>query len=148
MCSSDLKRNYHKLDFSDSGKMWWNFIELSSPGQTWVGWDGWKSLELGIYLLCMNARISWNWLFPCLWSVRLFKTNKTIYNITNKKLNQEEKGHSRYFLIVSSVQFNSVTQSCPTLCDPMNCSTPGLPVHHQLPEFTQKIGRASCRERV
>ena len=36
-----------------------------------------------------------------------------------------------------TVQFSSVTQSCPTLCDPMNCSTPGLPVHHQLPEFTQ-----------
>ena len=36
-----------------------------------------------------------------------------------------------------SVQFSSVTQSCPTLCDPMNRSTPGLPVHHQLPEFTQ-----------
>ena len=35
------------------------------------------------------------------------------------------------------LQFSSVTQSCPTLCDPMNCSTPGLPVHHQLPEFTQ-----------
>ena len=36
-------------------------------------------------------------------------------------------------------QFSSVTQSClrPTLCDPMNCSTSGLPVHHQLPEFTQ-----------
>ena len=34
-------------------------------------------------------------------------------------------------------QFSSVTQSCPTLCDPMNHSTPGLPVHHQLPEFTQ-----------
>ena len=34
-------------------------------------------------------------------------------------------------------QFSSVAQSCPTLCDPMNCSTPGLPVHHQLPEFTQ-----------
>ena len=34
-------------------------------------------------------------------------------------------------------QFSSVTQSCPTLCDPMNCSTPGLPVHHQFPEFTQ-----------
>ena len=31
----------------------------------------------------------------------------------------------------------SVTQSCPTLCNPMDCSTPGLPVHHQLPEFTQ-----------
>ena len=38
---------------------------------------------------------------------------------------------------LSSVQFRSVTQVCPTLCDPMNRSTPGLPVHHQLPEFTQ-----------
>ena len=36
-----------------------------------------------------------------------------------------------------SVQFSSVAQSCPTLCDPMNRSMPGLPVHHQLPEFTQ-----------
>ena len=36
-----------------------------------------------------------------------------------------------------SVQFSSVAQSCPTLCDPMNHSTPGLPVHHQLPESTQ-----------
>ena len=36
-----------------------------------------------------------------------------------------------------SVQFRSVAQSCPTLCDPMNRSTPGLPVHHQLPQFTQ-----------
>ena len=34
-------------------------------------------------------------------------------------------------------QFSSVAQSCPTLCDPMNCSTPGLPVQHQLPEPTQ-----------
>ena len=37
----------------------------------------------------------------------------------------------------SSVQFSSVAQSCLTLCDPMNRSTPGLPVHHQLPEFTR-----------
>ena len=36
-----------------------------------------------------------------------------------------------------AVQFSSVTQSCLTLCNPMNCSTPGLPVHHQLLEFTQ-----------
>ena len=39
-----------------------------------------------------------------------------------------------------SVQFSSVTQSCLTLCDPMNHSTPGLPVHHQLPESTQTHG--------
>ena len=38
---------------------------------------------------------------------------------------------------IRSDQIRSVAQSCPTLCDPMNRSTPGLPVHHQLPEFTQ-----------
>ena len=38
---------------------------------------------------------------------------------------------------VLTLQFSSVTQSCPTLCDPMDCSTPGLPVHHQLPRLTQ-----------
>ena len=44
------------------------------------------------------------------------------------KVREEGKG---------SVQFSSVTRSCPTLCDPMNHSMPGLPVHHQLLEFTQ-----------
>ena len=39
--------------------------------------------------------------------------------------------------MVNLDQFSSVAQSCPTLCDPMNRSTLGLPVHHQLPEFTQ-----------
>ena len=47
-------------------------------------------------------------------------------------------------LNLSQHQFSSVAQSCPTLCDPMNCSTPGLPVHHQLPEFTQtRVHRVS-----
>ena len=44
-----------------------------------------------------------------------------------------------YTCFFSSVQFSSVAQSCPTLCDPMNRSTPGLPVHHQLPEFTETL---------
>ena len=38
---------------------------------------------------------------------------------------------------VQSVQFSLFAQSCPTLCDPVDCSTPGFPVHHQLPELTQ-----------
>ena len=42
-----------------------------------------------------------------------------------------------------SVQFSLVCQSCPTLCDPMDCSTPGLPVHHQLLEITQLMSIAS-----
>ena len=51
----------------------------------------------------------------------------------------EVKSQRQFQIRVSmiSVQFSSVAQSCPTLCDPMNRSTPGLPVHHQLPEFTQ-----------
>ena len=50
--------------------------------------------------------------------------------------------HSRTFiecllLLYALPQFNSVAQSCPTLCDPMDCSMPGLPLHYQLPESTQ-----------
>ena len=48
-----------------------------------------------------------------------------------------EEKKSIYDEFLSSVQFSSVAQSCPTLFDPMNRSMPGLPVHHQLPEFTQ-----------
>ena len=44
-----------------------------------------------------------------------------------------------YHWLTDSVQFSSVTQSCSTLCNPMNRSMPGLPVHHQLPESTQAI---------
>ena len=43
-----------------------------------------------------------------------------------------------------SVQFISVAQSCPTLCNPINCSMPGLPVHHQLPEFIQTQVHQVC----
>ena len=61
--------------------------------------------------------------------------NKTVYIIclVDSNCSININSHSCF----SSVQFSSVAQSCTTLCDPMNCSTPGLPVHHQLPEFTQ-----------
>ena len=61
-------------------------------------------------------------------------------------LPSELQGSPFYFLVVlkflkfrqiGKLQIRSVAQSCPTLCDPMNRSTPGLPVHHQLPEFTE-----------
>ena len=56
---------------------------------------------------------------------------------------QRKKGRKKEELVlylctgILLYQFSSDIQSCPTLCDPMNRSTPGLPVHHQLPEFTQ-----------
>ena len=62
---------------------------------------------------------------------QLNKNKSQIYSIA--------LGEQVFFLKyrIISVQFSSVAQSCLTLCDPMNCSTPGLPVHHQLLEFTK-----------
>ena len=54
-------------------------------------------------------------------------------------------GVCEYVDLFSSVQFSSVAQLCPTLCDPMNLSTPGLPVHHQLLEFTQMQIKTTMR---
>ena len=61
---------------------------------------------------------------------------KWINSLKNKlpKLLQEKIDNLYHF---SPIQFSSVTQLCPTLCDPMDCSTPGFPVHHQLLELTQ-----------
>ena len=47
------------------------------------------------------------------------------------------KEYLNIYIYYVSVQFSSFAQSCLTLCDPMNCSTPGFPVHHQFPELTQ-----------
>ena len=70
-----------------------------------------------------------------------------------KAVKRNKEGH--YIMIKGSiheVQFSSVAQSCPTLSDPMNCSTSGLPVHHQLPEFTQthihQVGDSDMTERL
>ena len=56
-------------------------------------------------------------------------------NSLTSKLHKETWILSIFML--SSVHFSSVAKSCPTLCDPMDCSTPGFPVHHQLPELAQ-----------
>ena len=56
----------------------------------------------------------------------------TVYGVA-----KSQTGLSDFHYHLSSVQLRSVAQSCPTLCDSMNRSMPGLPVHHQLPEFTQ-----------
>ena len=68
----------------------------------------------------------------------------SLYNTMQLSHIQPQKHpHSKLHLTVASIseyrifQIRLVAQSCPTLCDPMNRSTPGLPVHYQLPEFTQ-----------
>ena len=67
------------------------------------------------------------WLSQCLVNTLLLIT----------KLKNRKKIFFLCWELLGFALFSSVTQSCPTLCDPMNSSTPGLPVHHQLPEFTQ-----------
>ena len=57
-----------------------------------------------------------------------------------KESDTTEATQHTYTHLQTDNQFSSVAQSYPTLCDPMNRSTPGLPVHHQLPEFTQTHG--------
>ena len=69
-----------------------------------------------------------------------------IYRVHNLSSDHSQSHRTLWFqapvyscikLLTYRVQFYSVTQSCPTIYDPMNCSMPGLPVHHQLPEYTQ-----------
>ena len=66
--------------------------------------------------------------------------------INQKVFKKEKHVLKQDTLLLYYFQFSSVAQSCPTLCDPMNCGTPGLPVYHQFPEFTQthvhRVGNA------
>ena len=76
-------------------------------------------------------------LFVRLWTVPCQAYHfSVLFHFSSKEERKVLKGFLDIWTF-SSVQFSSVTQLCPTLCDPMNRSTPGLPVHHQLLEFTQ-----------
>ena len=66
-----------------------------------------------------NENMFWEKCWQCTSMWNSFNSNLVFTNVFNK------------------YSISSVTQLCPTLCNPMNCSTPGLPVHHQLLEFTQ-----------
>ena len=80
---------------------------------------------------------------PERWSARevpwsgVFGTEKGTHPFENEEVINCKKQSKTKQDWTPSVQFSSVAQSCPTLCDPMNRSTPGLAVHHHLPEFTQ-----------
>ena len=63
--------------------------------------------------------------------------NLEIFILSEISQIKKDKYHVMSLICRIEVQFSSVAQSCPTLCDPTDCSTPGLPIHHQLPEFTQ-----------
>ena len=83
---------------------------------------------------------SWVYPFNGAPGSRTFKSScwrSAHFPVPDGRLAGPKAGIEECIVISYSVQFSSVAQSCPTLCNPMNCSTPGLPVHHQLPEFTE-----------
>ena len=89
------------------------------PEGTVVRWT--EAIKISIRLQHEDEATEISEFLYCFASVN-FSTPSVSYNI---------------FYHLSSIQFSSVTHLCSTLCDPMDCSTTGLPVLHQLPEFTQ-----------
>ena len=109
----------------------------SSKGSSWPrNWSGLSCIAGGFFTnwAIREALIKYPGRIQILVSSQLSQRYLSTYFATGWyviKLSQPNSSPS------NSVQFSSVTQSCLTLCDPMNHSTPSLPVHHQLPEFTQ-----------
>ena len=119
---------------------------LPAMRETWVQSLGWEDpLEEG--MATDSSVLSWR--IPTdreAWQA-------IVHGVTESDMTEQEAQHSTSVLLAcnqykngeqdsllhfsSSVQFSSVAQSCPTLCDHMNHIMPGLPVHHQLPKFTQ-----------
>jgi len=92
-------------------------------------------LALWAFGLCL---VSGFYKYCCLEYFRTWILAKTMHTVLLSIYVGVELIHHGVWICLALVsQFSSVTQSCPTLCDPTDCSTPGLPVHHQLPEPTQ-----------
>ena len=99
--------------------------EIMPSAATWVDLDVITLSEVGQ----TKKNIIW---YHLPWNLK--KWHKWTY-LLNRKWHTDIE--IKLLVQFSSVQSSSVSQLCPTLCDPMNRTTPGLPVHHQLPEFTQ-----------
>ena len=122
----------------------WNFTYITNEGTSvvdyWMMNCTWIILPLQIFLFDFSKNF-----WPCHMACKILVSWPRIKPLQQKlSLNHwTAREGPRYFFYkwpereFSSVQFSSVTQSCLTLCDPMNRSTPGLPVHYQLLESTQ-----------
>ena len=103
--------------------------QVLAPFYRWGNWSS-ERHRLSLKSQAPKCRAS-SWMCKSLYSRRYQLITRT--ETTTVRANKIRR--KKFYNL--SVQFSSVAHSCPTICDPMNCSTPGLPVHHQLPEFTQ-----------
>ena len=128
---------YYKLpqigDFKQHTLIFWQFYRLEPQPGTY-----WTKIELFILEALGNSLIPYLFQLPEAAGILWLMEPSFLH------LHSQHPCISLTILPVTSlsdqiweVQFSSVTQSCPTLCDPMDCSMPGLPVHHQFPEFIQ-----------
>ena len=120
-CCTAVVDSFQFSDFHCPPKDKDGFLGVNTPGNL-ESRGPWESLVL--CFLC-STYTSVSTFFSLLASRNQKKANILLWN------------HATVLKFKLSVQFSSVAQSCPTLCDPMGCSTPGLPVHHQLPEIAQ-----------
>ena len=107
--------------------LWWTQLVKNLPASRRPGFDPWV------------RKISWRkkWQPTPVFLLGKSHGQRTLEGYSpwgRKKSDTTEHARMHFEL---PIQFSSVAQSCLTLCDPMNCNTPGLPVYHQLPEFTQ-----------
>ena len=114
---------------------------LESLKQIFNLWElaTWKGTVLALWV-CLGSRASEQiiYLIDVSFSISITVSPEVLLTRDQADYLWRAQATTVYFRIFEhSVQFSSVAQSCPTLCDPMNRSTPGLPVHHHLPEFTQ-----------
>ena len=118
-------------------RTWQAYLKI--PKQKKLLFRGWitliSALDVGhgkdrrsLMVSLPHPQVIMDWKYSSLWKWDCGATSNLFWN---------PSGELVTLWVWGSVQFSSVAQSCPTLWDPTNCSTPGLPVHHQLPEFTQ-----------
>ena len=84
----------------------------------------WRSYLISLTLVSLTCKLEMITKVPVPWDIVRDEWDEACKKPSNHKCSV-------------NIQFSSVAQSCPTLCDSMDCSTPGLPVHHQHPELTQ-----------
>ena len=137
-CNWEARLSYHHLSFKCNHTLAQMVKNLPAVQETWVwslGWEDPLEKEMATHSSILAWKIPRTEEPGGLQSMGSQRVRRDwVTNTKKRSLFTTGSISCNFFYIV---QFSSVTQSCPTLCNPMNHSTPGLPVHHQLPEFTQ-----------